>query len=201
MPRGPKMMSTSVSFSSLSHALSSQPSGGRSGRIPASSSAWSARSASSPRTRKSRSLRLCGAPRAQHATLPASAYSTPASRSAAAAFLRLASISSNVERASPMSVLYPAERSRDPSAGSPRVVTEIEANGRPAVPPVRIAAAGDMHCQPARAAEAREAFGRLEGEIDLLLLAGDLTTYGEPEQAQVLADACRGLGVPTFAVW
>jgi Icc-related predicted phosphoesterase len=66
---------------------------------------------------------------------------------------------------------------------------------------LRIAAAGDMHCQPSRAAEAREAFGALAGDIDLLLLAGDLTTYGQPEQAQVLADACRDLDVPIFAVW
>jgi Icc-related predicted phosphoesterase len=73
--------------------------------------------------------------------------------------------------------------------------------GRPAAPPLRIAAAGDMHCQPSRAAEARAAFAGLDGQIDLLLLAGDLTTHGQPEQAQVLADACRDLDVPIFAVW
>jgi Icc-related predicted phosphoesterase len=81
------------------------------------------------------------------------------------------------------------------------VIESIEGNGRTPAPPVRIAAAGDVHCQPSRAAEAREAFARLRGEVDLVLLAGDLTTYGEPEQAQVLADACRDLGVPIYAVW
>ena len=80
-------------------------------------------------------------------------------------------------------------------------MTGIERNGRPAAPPVRIAAAGDVHCQPSRAAETCEAFARLDGEIDLLLLAGDLTTHGEPEQAQVLADACGRLDVPILAVW
>jgi Icc-related predicted phosphoesterase len=80
-------------------------------------------------------------------------------------------------------------------------VTGIEGNGRAPAPPVRIAAAGDMHCQPSRADEARRAFASLKGEIDLLLLAGDLTTLGEPEQAQVLADAVRDLDVPIFAVW
>ena len=80
-------------------------------------------------------------------------------------------------------------------------MTGIERNGRPTAPPVRIAAAGDVHCQPSRAAETCEAFARLEGEIDLLLLAGDLTTHGEPEQAKVLADACRQLDVPILAVW
>jgi Icc-related predicted phosphoesterase len=74
-------------------------------------------------------------------------------------------------------------------------------NGRGAAPPLRIAAAGDMHCQPSRAQEAREAFGALRDSIDLLLLAGDLTTHGQPEQAQVLADACRDLDVPIYAVW
>lgn len=34
----------------------------------------------------------------------------------------------------------------------------------------------------------------------MILLAGDLTTTGEPEQAQVVADACRDLDVPVFAV-
>ena len=34
----------------------------------------------------------------------------------------------------------------------------------------------------------------------MILLAGDLTTHGEPEQAAVLADACRPLDVPVYAV-
>jgi Icc-related predicted phosphoesterase len=33
-----------------------------------------------------------------------------------------------------------------------------------------------------------------------VLLAGDLTTYGEPEEAAVLAGACRGLDAPVLAV-
>jgi Icc-related predicted phosphoesterase len=78
--------------------------------------------------------------------------------------------------------------------------TTPNGNGRGTAAPVRIAAAGDMHCQPSRAEEAREAFGALAGEIDLLLLAGDLTTHGQPEQARVLADACRDLDVPIYAV-
>ncbi|WP_445150576.1 metallophosphoesterase family protein [Baekduia sp. Peel2402] len=71
----------------------------------------------------------------------------------------------------------------------------------PDAPPLRIAAAGDMHCQPSRAEEAREAFAALAGDADLLLLAGDLTTHGQPEQARVLADACRDLDIPIYAVW
>jgi uncharacterized protein len=65
---------------------------------------------------------------------------------------------------------------------------------------VRIAAAGDIHCDESSRAAAREALTAIEDEADLVLLAGDLTTHGEPEQAAVLADACRGLSVPVVAV-
>ena len=33
-----------------------------------------------------------------------------------------------------------------------------------------------------------------------MLLAGDLTTHGEPEQAQIVADAVRDLDVPVLTV-
>jgi uncharacterized protein len=65
---------------------------------------------------------------------------------------------------------------------------------------VRIAAAGDIHCTPERRAEIEASFAGLAGEADLVLLAGDLTTYGEPEEAVILAHACRGLQVPVVAV-
>jgi Icc-related predicted phosphoesterase len=45
-----------------------------------------------------------------------------------------------------------------------------------------------------------DAFARVEADADLVLLAGDLTTIGEPEQAGVLADACAGVSIPVFAV-
>lgn len=44
------------------------------------------------------------------------------------------------------------------------------------------------------------AFEQVESEADVILLAGDLTTTGEPDQARVLADACRALSIPIFAV-
>src|SRR2546421_5888128 len=65
---------------------------------------------------------------------------------------------------------------------------------------LRIAAAGDLHCSESRAAEIREAIAAIEVSADLILLAGDLTTHGEPEQGRVLADACRALEVPVYAV-
>ncbi len=65
---------------------------------------------------------------------------------------------------------------------------------------VRIAAAGDIHCSPERREEIASAFAQVADRADLVLLAGDLTTHGEPEQAEVLADACRDLPLPVFAV-
>ncbi len=65
---------------------------------------------------------------------------------------------------------------------------------------MRIAAAGDVHCHEGIREATAQAFAGLDERADLLLLAGDLTTHGEPEQAAVLADACRGLDLPIFAV-
>jgi Icc-related predicted phosphoesterase len=65
---------------------------------------------------------------------------------------------------------------------------------------LRIAAAGDLHCSEQHRDEVREAFAALHGKADLVLLAGDLTTHGEPEQGAVLAEACAQLDLPVFAV-
>jgi Icc-related predicted phosphoesterase len=65
---------------------------------------------------------------------------------------------------------------------------------------IRVAAAADIHCaEPLRERIAR-AFADLDGKADVVLLAGDLTAHGEPEEASVLADACRPLQLPVYAV-
>jgi Icc-related predicted phosphoesterase len=65
---------------------------------------------------------------------------------------------------------------------------------------VRLAAAGDIHCAPENRDAVLTAFDAIECEADVVLLAGDLTTHGEPEQAEVLAEACRGMKTPVVAV-
>ena len=66
---------------------------------------------------------------------------------------------------------------------------------------VRIATAGDIHCGRQSACEhLREAVADVAGRVDLILLAGDLTTHGEPEQAEIVTDAFRDVGVPVLAV-
>jgi Icc-related predicted phosphoesterase len=66
--------------------------------------------------------------------------------------------------------------------------------------PIRVAAAGDIHCSPETQDRLAAAFERVEPGVDLFLLAGDLTTLGEPEQADALAAICRALDVPVVAV-
>jgi Icc-related predicted phosphoesterase len=65
---------------------------------------------------------------------------------------------------------------------------------------IRIAAAGDIHSSEAEQERVEAAFSSLEGETDLVLLAGDLTTCGDPAEAGALAEACRRLEVPVVAV-
>lgn len=65
---------------------------------------------------------------------------------------------------------------------------------------IRIAAAGDIHCSEEERRRLEHAFADAERQADLILLAGDLTTYGEPEQAAVLAEVTRGIRVPVYAV-
>jgi uncharacterized protein len=65
---------------------------------------------------------------------------------------------------------------------------------------MRIAAAGDVHCSNENRDAVLTAFDAIDGEVDVVLLAGDLTTHGEPEQGAVLADACRGMQTPVVAV-
>jgi Icc-related predicted phosphoesterase len=80
------------------------------------------------------------------------------------------------------------------------VATSARAASDPEPACVRVAAAGDVHCHPENREWIADAVAGLDGHADVLLLAGDLTTHGEPEQARVLADACRGRPFPIFAV-
>ena len=65
---------------------------------------------------------------------------------------------------------------------------------------IRVAAAGDIHAGEPLRERIERAFAGAAHEADLVLLAGDLTTHGLPEQAEVLADACSGIPIPIVAV-
>jgi uncharacterized protein len=81
------------------------------------------------------------------------------------------------------------------------IVSEGQPPGEPADCRVRIGATGDVHCgRDGDREHWTAAFEGLRGRVDLILLAGDLTTHGEPEQAAILADAARDADVPVLAV-
>src|SRR3954452_25408297 len=65
---------------------------------------------------------------------------------------------------------------------------------------ILLAAAADLHCSESLRERITRAFDHVQSEADAILLGGDLTTQGEPDQARVLADACRDLTVPVIEV-
>jgi Icc-related predicted phosphoesterase len=65
---------------------------------------------------------------------------------------------------------------------------------------IRVAAAGDLHVRDSNREQVSDALRALEGDADLILVAGDVTTHGEPAQAELFAEACRRLSVPVVAV-
>jgi uncharacterized protein len=66
---------------------------------------------------------------------------------------------------------------------------------------IRIAATGDIHLgREVDQQRWAEAFAGLRDRVDLVLLAGDLTTHGEPEQAAMVAAAAGELDVPVLSV-
>jgi Icc-related predicted phosphoesterase len=65
---------------------------------------------------------------------------------------------------------------------------------------IRIAAVGDLHYGEGSQGILKPGLEHLPDRADLLLLAGDLTRWGKPEEVQVLADELRGLAIPMIAV-
>lgn len=65
---------------------------------------------------------------------------------------------------------------------------------------MRIAATADLHYTPQRYGTIREQLGRVRDDADLLILAGDLTNYGQPEEMEGLLNALVRLRLPTVAV-
>jgi Icc-related predicted phosphoesterase len=65
---------------------------------------------------------------------------------------------------------------------------------------IRIAAVGDLHYGDGSQDILRPGLQHLPDRADLLLLAGDLTRCGAPEEVRVLANQMRGLPIPIVAV-
>jgi uncharacterized protein len=73
-------------------------------------------------------------------------------------------------------------------------------NGNHRARKLRIAAAGDIHCCEPRRSQISASLAELDSTADVVLLCGDLTIDGHPEQGRVLAEACAELTAPVFAV-
>ncbi|MEC5384458.1 metallophosphoesterase [Uliginosibacterium sp. H3] len=66
---------------------------------------------------------------------------------------------------------------------------------------VRFAAVGDIHCKTESVGKLRELFAQAAASADALLLCGDLTDYGLPEEADVLvAELAAASSIPIVAV-
>ena len=65
---------------------------------------------------------------------------------------------------------------------------------------MRIAASADLHFTPQSYAKLKDQFERVRDEADLLILAGDLTNYGKPEEMEPLLNVLVRLRLPTVVV-
>lgn len=71
----------------------------------------------------------------------------------------------------------------------------------PKQPALRVAAMSDVHYDTHSAGRLREAFERVSEEADVLLLCGDLTDYGLPEEGELLVrDLREHVSIPVLAV-
>ncbi len=65
---------------------------------------------------------------------------------------------------------------------------------------VRVAAVGDLHCTKASLGALQALFSRIAESADVLVLCGDLTDRGQPDEARLLAKELQAVKVPKVAV-
>jgi Icc-related predicted phosphoesterase len=65
---------------------------------------------------------------------------------------------------------------------------------------MRIAATADIHFSPQSYDKIREPLSRVREQADVLVIAGDLTNYGKPEEMHSLLNALVRLRIPIVAV-
>jgi uncharacterized protein len=65
---------------------------------------------------------------------------------------------------------------------------------------MRVAATADLHFTPERYSALRDQLDRVRDEADVLVVAGDLTNYGRPEEMEPLLNAFVRLRLPIIVV-
>lgn len=68
-------------------------------------------------------------------------------------------------------------------------------NGR-----MKVAAIGDLHVKETDTSSCRDLFGEISREANVLVLAGDLTDLGKPDEAHILAEDLRACSIPIVGV-
>ncbi len=79
-------------------------------------------------------------------------------------------------------------------------MTKKEDAAKPEAEVVRVAAVADLHCTKASAGQLQPMLARMAEAADVLLLGGDLTDFGLPEEAQILSRELNAVKVPIIAV-
>lgn len=81
-----------------------------------------------------------------------------------------------------------------------RAMAQLENSESHQDAPFRVAAVGDLHCTKASAGVFAPWLETVNKQASVLLLCGDLTDYGMPEEAQVLVKELSAVRVPILAV-
>lgn len=66
---------------------------------------------------------------------------------------------------------------------------------------IKVAAVGDLHAGRDSVGHLRPHFENVEAQADVLVIVGDLTRLGDPEEARVLADELSDLSLPKVAIF
>src|SRR5437868_2965439 len=94
----------------------------------------------------------------------------------------------------------PAQGGRNHERGGSGRLGQIQSAASGKERPMRIAATADLHFSPQSYDRIREPMSHVRDEADVLVLAGDLTNYGRPEEMESLLNALVRLRVPTVAI-
>lgn len=65
---------------------------------------------------------------------------------------------------------------------------------------IRIAAVGDLHYDVQRGTSFRDMFSAINRKADMLVLCGDMTTHGKPDQMRAFVEELAGVEIPIVAV-
>jgi Icc-related predicted phosphoesterase len=66
--------------------------------------------------------------------------------------------------------------------------------------PLKVAAMADLHVREDSSGSYRDLFGEISRVADVLVLAGDLTDLGRPQQAAILAEDLKACSIPVVGV-